>query len=91
MHASLFDVLHHRGDIAKCSVGERVDIEFDRILEQPGQPTVSQHYQVHYPMLQNTVLVGTAPPTTTTTVAKPGSTTTTRPVSKATTTTVHSG
>jgi vancomycin resistance protein YoaR len=53
------------------------DVEFDRVIEQPGHPTVSQHYQVHYPMLQNTVLVGTAPPTTTTT-AKP-KTTTTRP------------
>jgi vancomycin resistance protein YoaR len=43
------------------------DVEFDRIIEQPGTPTEQQHYQVHYPMLQNTVLVGTMPPTTTTT------------------------
>jgi hypothetical protein len=44
------------------------DVEFDRLIDQPGHPTVSQHYRVHYPMLQNTVLVGTtpAPPTTTT-------------------------
>jgi len=56
------------------------DVEFDRVIEQPGLPTVTQHYQVHYPMLQNTVLVGTSPATTTTTT-KPGakSTTTTAP------------
>jgi vancomycin resistance protein YoaR len=52
------------------------DVEFDRVIEQPGHPPVRQHYRVHYPMLPNTVLVGTAPPTTTTTKPK---TTTTRP------------
>jgi vancomycin resistance protein YoaR len=48
------------------------DVEFDRVILQPGKPPIRQHYQVHYPMLQNTVLVGTmpAPPTTTTTVNK---------------------
>jgi vancomycin resistance protein YoaR len=60
------------------------DVEFDRVIEQPGQPTVIQHYQVHYPMLQNTVLVGTAPATTTTTTPGP---TTTKPGAKPTTTT----
>jgi hypothetical protein len=45
------------------------DVEFDRVIEQPGRPTITQHYRVHYPMLQNTVLVGTNPPTTTTTTA----------------------
>lgn len=45
------------------------DVEFDRVIEQPGHPTERQHYQVHYPMLQNTVLVGTTPATTTTTTA----------------------
>src|SRR5215510_12581074 len=43
------------------------DVEFDRVIDQPGRPQVRQHYRVHYPMLQNTVLVGTAPVTTTTT------------------------
>jgi vancomycin resistance protein YoaR len=43
------------------------DVEFDRVIETPGRPTVRQHYRVHYPMLQNTVLVGTTPATTTTT------------------------
>jgi vancomycin resistance protein YoaR len=47
------------------------DVEFDRIIEQPGHPTVTQHYRVHYPMLQNTVLVGTnAAPSTTTSAPK---------------------
>jgi vancomycin resistance protein YoaR len=45
------------------------DVEFDRVIEQPGHPTVSQHYRVHYPMLQNTVLVGTTPAPSTTTSA----------------------
>jgi vancomycin resistance protein YoaR len=61
------------------------DDEFDRVIEQPGRPTVRQHYRVHYPMLPNTVLVGTAPPTTTTTI--PPKTPTTR---ARTTTTTHS-
>jgi vancomycin resistance protein YoaR len=43
------------------------DVEFDRVIDQPGRPEVRQHYRVHYPMLQNTVLIGTAPATTTTT------------------------
>jgi vancomycin resistance protein YoaR len=59
------------------------DVEFDRIIETPGKPPERQHYQVHYPMLPNTVLVGTTPATTTTT--KPV-TTTTRPSTTPTTT-----
>ena len=59
------------------------DVRFDRVITQPGHPTVRQHYHVHYPMLQNTVLVGTAPATTTTT-AKP-TTSTTAPHSPTTT------
>jgi hypothetical protein len=39
------------------------------VIEQPGRPTITQHYRVHYPMLQNTVLVGTSRPRTTTTTA----------------------
>ena len=42
------------------------DVEFDRVIDEPGHPEVRQHYRVHYPMLQNTVLVGTAPSTSTT-------------------------
>ena len=68
------------------------DVVFDRVLTQPGHPTITQHYRVHYPMLQNTVLVGTAPASTTTTTnpktptTKP-KTTTTKP--KSTPTTAH--
>jgi hypothetical protein len=65
------------------------DVEFDRIIEQSGHPAIRQHYRVHYPMLQNTVLVGTLPPTTTTattTTTKPGTPTTKRPAPKTTTT-----
>ncbi len=62
------------------------DVEFDRVITQPGKPTLRQHYQVHYPMLQNTVLVGTAPAAPTTTTTKPGSTTTTGPAPRTTTT-----
>ncbi len=60
------------------------DVEFDRVITQPGHATVIQHYRVHYPMLQNTVLVGTAPATTTTTV-KP-TVPTTKPVTPKTVT-----
>jgi vancomycin resistance protein YoaR len=60
------------------------DVEFERVIEQPGQPARRQHYQVHYPMLPNKVLVGTVAPTTTTTAKdakkpKPRSTSTTTP------------
>jgi vancomycin resistance protein YoaR len=71
---------------ATLAAGERLttatgetgyDVEFDRVITQPGKATITQHYRVHYPMLQNTVLVGKAPPVTTTTTVKP--TTTTKP------------
>ena len=52
------------------------DVEFDRLITQPGRPPVLTHYQVHYPMLQNTVLVGNGG-TTPTTVPSPQTTTTT--------------
>jgi vancomycin resistance protein YoaR len=71
------------------------DVEFDRVIDQPGKPERRHHYRVHYPMLKNKILVGTAPatsttPTTTkrrtpTTTAK--STPTTKPKSKPTPTT----
>ena len=52
------------------------DVAFDRVIDNPGKPPERTHYFVHYPMLQNTVLVGaTTGPTTTTTA--PGATTTT--------------
>jgi vancomycin resistance protein YoaR len=70
------------------------DVEFDRMILQPDKAPIRQHYQVHYPMLQNTVLVGTtpAPPTTTTTVKKNTVTTaphTTTSKPKTTPTTAH--
>jgi vancomycin resistance protein YoaR len=58
------------------------DVEFDRVIDQPGRPEVRQHYRVHYPMLQNTVLMGTAPaPSTTSTTIQgpPPKTSTTAP------------
>ena len=65
------------------------DVEFDRMIEMPGRPTVREHYRVHYPMLQNTVLVGTTPATTTstttTTAPKSRTPTTKRPAPKTTT------
>jgi vancomycin resistance protein YoaR len=87
-------------DCAKLTAFERktvatgetgYDVAFDRVIEQPGKPTIVQHYRVHYPMLQNTVLVGTVPPTTTTspttTKAKSPSPSTTKGPPKAATTT----
>jgi hypothetical protein len=68
------------------------DVEFDRIIEEPGMPTQRQHYRVHYPMLQNTVLVGTMPPTTTTTATTTTTITSPTPTNTRpapTTTTLH--
>jgi vancomycin resistance protein YoaR len=65
------------GELDTTTTGETgYDVQFDRVITQPGKPTETMHYRVHYPMLQNTVLVGAAPPTTTTT-AKPPTTPTT--------------
>jgi vancomycin resistance protein YoaR len=65
------------------------DVAFDRVIEQPGQPLRRQRYQVHYPMLPNTVLVGTIEPSTSTTTKgakppakRPSTTTTTKPRSR---------
>jgi vancomycin resistance protein YoaR len=64
------------------------DVEFDRVIDQPGHAEVRQHYRVHYPMLPNTVLVGSAPaPTpssTTTTTGKPTMPSTSPPTSSPT-------
>ena len=69
------------------------DVQFDRVITQPGHPTIVQHYRVHYPMLPNTVLVGAVPATTTTsttnkvtTTTKPHSPTTKPPASTSPTT-----
>jgi vancomycin resistance protein YoaR len=59
------------------------DVEFERVIDQPGQPERRQRYRVHYPMLPNKVLVGTKPPKSTSTSVpkrpKPRTTTSTRP------------
>ena len=65
------------------------DVEFDRVIDEPGQPPRRTHYYVHYPMLPNTVLVGTAPPTTTTTTTTRTTTGTTGKPAKTTTTVRH--
>ncbi len=62
------------------------DVEFDRVIDQPGHPEVRQHYYVSYPMLTNTVLQGTAPNSPATT--NPSSPTT-QGASAATTTTTQ--
>ena len=52
------------------------DVEFDRVIDQPGRPERRYHYEVHYPMLPNRILIGAGPPpSTTTTVAGNSSTT----------------
>jgi vancomycin resistance protein YoaR len=82
-----------QNDCATLSAAEReqvtagepgFEVEFDRVIEQPGQPTKRRHYYKNYPMLPNKVLIGTAPPSTTTpataaptTVKKPAKSTTT--------------
>jgi len=50
------------------------DVEFDRVIDQPGHPEYRQHYVVSYPMLPNTVLVGTVPPTPSSTTPSPQTT-----------------
>ena len=54
------------------------DVEFDRVIDQPGLPERRQHYQVHYPMLPNKVLVGATAGVGTSTSVPAGSTTTVR-------------
>jgi len=41
------------------------EVEFDRVIDQPGHAERRYHYAVHYPMLPNRYLVGagTSPPT----------------------------
>jgi vancomycin resistance protein YoaR len=55
------------------------EVEFERVIDQPGKPQRRERYHHRYPMLPNKILVGTAPPATTTT-RKPAATTTTKPV-----------
>ncbi|HWS47985.1 MAG TPA: VanW family protein [Acidimicrobiia bacterium] len=50
------------GERATVQSGETgYDVEFDRVIDQPGRPERRQHYEVHYPMLANKILVGAAP------------------------------
>jgi hypothetical protein len=37
VNAGLLDVLHDRGDLAGLAVAERVDVDLDRVLEEPVQ------------------------------------------------------
>jgi len=39
VHAGLLDVLHHGGDVAERSVGQRVDVDLNRVLEE----TIDEH------------------------------------------------
>jgi vancomycin resistance protein YoaR len=61
------------------------DVEFDRVIDQPGRAERRHHYRVHYPMLRNKILVGTTPATSTTSTTKKGRTTTTTAKSTPTT------
>ena len=35
MDARFLDVLHHRGDVDLLAVAERVDVDLDRVLDEP--------------------------------------------------------
>jgi hypothetical protein len=61
------------------------DVEFDRVIDQPGKPERRHHYRVHYPMLKNKILVGTTPATSTTPTTKKRRTPTTTAKSTPTT------
>jgi vancomycin resistance protein YoaR len=50
------------------------DVQFDRVITQPGRPEQRTHYTVHYPMLPNKYLVGATSSTTTTGSSAPTST-----------------
>jgi vancomycin resistance protein YoaR len=63
-----------------------LEVEFDRVIEQPGKETRRRHYYKNYPMLPNKVLVGTVPPSTTTPATAPPTTTPPPPKSTSTTT-----
>ena len=43
MDTCLLDVLHHRGDMRLTSVAERIDVDLDRVLDEP----VEQHASLH--------------------------------------------
>ena len=69
------------GERIKVQDGETgYDVEFTRVIEQPGKPTRSRRYSVHYPMLPVRYLIGATPKTTTTT--KPRTSTTTTPTTR---------
>jgi len=43
------------------------DVEFERVIDQPGKPEQRTRYNVHYPMLPIKILVGATPPTSSST------------------------
>ena len=65
------------GERSSVQSGETgYDVEFDRVIDQPGQPERRYHYEVHYPMLPNRVLIGAgSPPSASSTTGPPPSTT----------------
>jgi vancomycin resistance protein YoaR len=77
------------GEKEQSASGETgYDVEFDRVIDQPGRPEFRQHYYVSYPMLPNTVLVGAGAPSSGSTTP-PGSTPTTQRAPSATATTTQ--
>jgi vancomycin resistance protein YoaR len=48
------------------------DVEFERVIDQPGKPERRERYHVHYPMLPIKILVGQAPsPSSSTSTSTP--------------------
>ena len=50
MHAGLLDVLHDRADVRLLAVAERVDVDLDRVLEEPVDehaPVTAAHRLAH--------------------------------------------
>ena len=47
------------GQTEQISTGDAgFDVAFDRVIDQPGQPSRREHYTWHYTMLPNQILVG---------------------------------
>lgn len=56
------------GEQVEAQVGAPgYDVEFERVIDQPGKPQYRKRYSVHYPMLPVRILVGAGPPETSTT------------------------
>ena len=48
MDAGLLDVLHDRGDVRLGPVAERVDVDLDRVLEEPVDEDAPVHrHELH--------------------------------------------